>query len=101
MNSRATTKEVLEELKALSPVQLREVRAYVFFLKARRTIDPTQLYFWTKRWQGWEREAEADRRAERVIGDGALKGLLAALKSSEPTGILGRGDDTLNVQGSR
>lgn len=80
MSSVAKTQEVLEELQTLSPAQLKEVRAYVFFLKARRTIDPTQLYFWTKQWQGWEREAEADRRAGRVVGDGTLKGLLTALK---------------------
>lgn len=80
MSSMAVTKEVVEELKALSPAQLREVRAYVFFLKARGMINPTQFYFWTKRWQGWERQAEADKRAGRILGDGTLQGLLTALK---------------------
>ena len=80
MTKRALTKEVIKEIEALPPIQLREVRAYVFFLKARGTVDPTQLYFWTKRWQAWERQAESDKRKGRVVGNGTVKGLLAALK---------------------
>ena len=80
MTRRALTKEVIAEVKTLAAPQLREVRAYVYFLKARRAIDPTQLYFWAKRWQAWEQEAEADKRVGRIVGDGTLKGLLTALK---------------------
>jgi hypothetical protein len=47
------TKEVIDEIRNLPARQLRELRSYVFFLKARGAIDPTQLYFWTKRWQSW------------------------------------------------
>ena len=81
MTKRALAKEVIRQIEALPPVQLREVRAYVFFLKARGAVDPTQLYFWTKRWQAWERQAESDKKRKgRVVGDGTVKGLLAALK---------------------
>lgn len=80
MTKNALTHEVIEEVKTLAASQLREVRSYVYFLKARGTIDPTQLYFWTKRWQIWEREAEADKRAGHILGDGTLKGLLSALE---------------------
>lgn len=73
-------KEIAEEIKTLAPSQLRELKIYVYFLKARQAIDPAQLYFWTRHWQGWEREAEADKRAGRLVGDGTLKGLLKALK---------------------
>jgi hypothetical protein len=73
-------KEVMQEVRTLPTSRLREVRAYVYFLKARETVDPTQLYFWTKRWQALEREAEADKRSGRTVGDGTLKGLLSALK---------------------
>ena len=80
MTKYALAQEVIDEIRQLPAPKLRELRAYVFFLKARGAIDPAQLYFWTKRWQAWEREAEADKRAGRVLGDGTLKGLLTALK---------------------
>ena len=80
MTSKALANKVIEEIRMLPPSQLRELRTYVHFLKARRAIDPTQLYFWTTRWQAWEHDADADKRAGRVVGDGTVKGLLAALK---------------------
>lgn len=80
MTKKALANELIEEVRALAPPQLRELRVYVSFLKARDTIEPRQLYFWTKRWQAWEREAEADKRAGRIVGDGTVKGLLRALK---------------------
>lgn len=80
MTKQALAKEVIEELRTLGASQLRELRSYVYFLKTSGAIDPTQLYFWTKRWQAWEQEAEADKRAGRLIGNGSLRGLLSALK---------------------
>lgn len=80
MTKSGLANEVIQEIRTLPPSELREVRAYVCFLKARDTIDPTQLYFWSKRWQAWERETETDKRSRRVVGDGTLKGLLKALK---------------------
>ncbi|MBI4596788.1 MAG: hypothetical protein HY737_00110 [Candidatus Omnitrophica bacterium] len=80
MTKSALSKEVLEEIRTLPAPQLRELRTYVFFLKARRAMDPSQLYFWTKRWQAWEREADADKRAGRVLDDGTVPGLLKALR---------------------
>lgn len=80
MTKSALAKRVIEEVRTLPAPQLRELRAYVYFLKARRAIDPAQLYFWTKRWQEWEQEAEADKKTGRVVGDGTLKGLLKALR---------------------
>lgn len=80
MTKNTLAKELMDEVRTLAAEQLRELRSYVYFLKTRSAIDPTQLYFWTKRWQGWEREAEADKRAGRVVGDGTLKGLLSALR---------------------
>ena len=80
MATRAIAKEVIEEIRTLPLTELRELRSYVYFLKSRRSIDPTQLYFWTKRWQAWEEEAETDKQAGRIAGDGTLPGLLKALK---------------------
>lgn len=48
--------------------------------KAYKAIDPAQLYFWTRQWQKCESEAESDKKAGRVIGDGTVRGLLKALK---------------------
>ena len=50
MTKSTLTKELIDEVRTLAAPQLREVRAYVYFLKARRTVDPSQLYFWTKQW---------------------------------------------------
>lgn len=80
MTKESLEKALIEEVRSLAPTQLRELRVYVSFLKARDMLDPEQLYFWTRQWQAWEREAEADKRAGRLVGDGTLKGLLAALK---------------------
>ena len=80
MTKTAIASEVREELKELPATRLREVLAYIYFLKAKSTIDPSQLYFWTRRWQTMEREAGADKRSRRIVGDGTLPGLLRALK---------------------
>jgi hypothetical protein len=80
MPTETVTKTLVQELKQLSPAQLREVQVYVFFLKARHVMNPKQLYFWTRQWQAWEREADADKRAGRLVGDGTLPGLFKALR---------------------
>ena len=80
MTKTAIAHEVFAELKALPTPRLREVLTYIYFLKTKTVIDPSQLYFWTKEWQARERDAEQDKRAGRILGDGTLKGLLKALK---------------------
>ena len=80
MTAQALKRELMDEVKMLPAHTLRELKAYVYFLKVRETMEPSQLYFWTKRWQAWEHEAEVDKRAGRVVGDGTLKGLLKALR---------------------
>ena len=72
--------EVHEELKALPLPKLRHVLSYIQFLKISAAIDPSQLYFWSRRWQAMEHKAEADKRARQVIGDGTLPTLLRELK---------------------
>ena len=80
MTKAAIANEVFAELKALPAPRLREVLTYIYFLKTKTVIDLSQLYFWTKEWQARERDAERDKQAGRVLGDGTLKGLLKALK---------------------
>jgi len=53
----------------------------VHFIKAKEAIDPTQAYFWTKRWQEEEKEADKDKAAGRVVVDGSAKDLMRALRS--------------------
>jgi len=56
-----------------------ELVADGILLKPRKTIDSTQAWFWTPRWQALEREADADRDAGRSetfkTGDALLDAL--------------------------
>lgn len=79
--SNAVREEIVNELKELKPDNLREVLDFIFYLKVKQAIDPSQAYYWTKTWQRWEREADEDKKAGRVIGDGTVEGLLKALKT--------------------
>jgi AbrB family looped-hinge helix DNA binding protein len=42
-------------------------------------IDPDQAWFWSKRWQRLEQEAQADLQAGRVVEYSNLSDVLAAL----------------------
>ncbi len=74
-------KEILQEISGLPSVKLKEVLNFVYFIKTKEAIDPTQSYFWTKKWQKEEAEADKDKAAGRVVGDGSAKGLVRALRS--------------------
>ena len=43
-----------------------QVKNGEIILKAKRLIDKEQIWFWTKRWQEGEQEAEKDVRTDRV-----------------------------------
>ncbi len=73
-------KEILREIDSLSPKKIKEVLNFVHFVKAKDVIDPSQAYFWTRRWQDMEREADNDKRAGNIIGNGTVKDLLKKLK---------------------
>jgi hypothetical protein len=47
------------------------------------TIDRSQAYFWTKRWQEGERQAEEDIQAGRVKKFEAVDALIADLESDQ------------------
>ncbi|MBI4679579.1 MAG: hypothetical protein HY748_18555 [Elusimicrobia bacterium] len=66
-------------MKSLPLAYLREVLDFVRFLRLRRSIDPDQAYFWTRKWQSKERAVERDKRHGRIIGDGTVRGLARAL----------------------
>ena len=72
--------ELLREIERLPSKKIKEVLDFVCFIKAKENIDPTQTYFWTKKWQDMEREADMDKKSGNVIGDGTAEDLLQKLK---------------------
>ena len=73
--------ELLKEIEELSSEKIKEVLDFVCFIKAKEVIDPTQAYFWTKHWQQMEKEADEDKAAGNIIGNGTVESLLKELKS--------------------
>jgi hypothetical protein len=73
-------KELLREIENLSFNKVKEILDYVHFIKAKDLIDPSQSYFWTRNWQDMEKEADKDKKAGNIIGDGTVKDLLKKLK---------------------
>ena len=54
---------------------------FVCFIKAKEVIDPSQSYFWTRKWQDMETEADEDKKAGNIVGNGTVEGLLRELKT--------------------
>ena len=74
-------KELLKEIEGLPSEKIKEVIDFACFIKAKRAIDPAQVYFWTKKWQAMEKEAGKDKEAGSILGDGTVKDLLKKLKT--------------------
>lgn len=72
--------ELLRRIEGLPAEKIRELLDFAYFISARDAIDPSQVYFWTKNWQAREIEAERDKKAGNIIGDGTVDGLLNELK---------------------
>ena len=72
---------LIHMLREMSTQELRETADFALFLKTRSRIDPSQAYFWTKKWQIMERRIEEDKSRGRVLGDGSIESLLQALKA--------------------
>ena len=68
--------ELLKEIEVLSSEKIKEVLDFVCFIKAKEVIDPSQTYFWTKHWQQMEKEAEEDKAAGNIIGNGTVESIL-------------------------
>ncbi|PKN04353.1 MAG: hypothetical protein CVU74_07330 [Deltaproteobacteria bacterium HGW-Deltaproteobacteria-9] len=74
-------KDILQEIDGMPSGKLKEVLNFVYFIKTKEVIDPTQSYFWTRKWQKGEEEADKDKKSGRVVGDGSVKDLVRALRS--------------------
>lgn len=79
--SNVVKKEIINQINDLKPDGLKEVLDFVLFVKVKKTIEPSQAYFWTKTWQRLEKEVNEDKKAGRLVGDGTVEGLLKAIKS--------------------
>ena len=73
-------KDLLREIEGLPSEKIKEILDFVCFIKAREVIDPAQAYFWTVKWQSMEREADEDKEAGNIIGNGTVEDLLKELE---------------------
>lgn len=77
-------KEIIEKIGELPQKDIKELHDYVMFLEMKSfipQIDPEQVYFWTRKWQKMEDEAESDIKKGKVIGPfKSAKDLLKSLK---------------------
>ena len=73
-------KELIREIEGLSAEKIKEILDFAYFIKAKDAIDPSQAYFWTIKWQNMEKEADEDKREDRVVGDGTIEDLMRELK---------------------
>jgi hypothetical protein len=62
--------ELLNQIEGFPPEKVKEI------LDA---IDASQAFFWTKKWQDMEAEADQGKDKGNVFGDGAVDGLLREL----------------------
>jgi len=73
--------ELLRQIEGLPAEMLKELLDFTYYLKAKEAIDPSQSYFWTKKWQEMEKEADQDKKNSHILGDGTIEGLLNELKA--------------------
>lgn len=71
----AVRKELLNEIKGLSPDLTKDVLKYVVFVKYKKIVDTDQSYFWTRKWQNFEKEAGKNIKEGKVHKYGSLKEL--------------------------
>lgn len=62
----ATKQELLREIKSLPSNLAKDVLNFVVFVKYKNIINPGQSYFWTRKWQKLEKEAEKDIKEGRI-----------------------------------
>ena len=69
----AAKQELLREVKNLPSNLAKDVLSYVVFVKYKNIIDTKQSYFWTKKWQKMEKEAEKDIKEGRACKNNSVK----------------------------
>jgi hypothetical protein len=71
--------ELFRQIQGLSDEKIKEILDFTYFIKAKDAIDPSQAYFWTRKWQEMEREVDRDKERGDIIGDGSISVLLEEL----------------------
>ena len=71
----AFKQELMNEIKTLPSNLTEDVLNFVCFVKLRNAIDPKQSYFWTKKWQSLEKEADEDIKKGRLNTYSSVKEL--------------------------
>ena len=72
-------KELFREIEGMPDDKIKEIIDFACFIKVKDVLDHSQTYFWTTKWQEMEREADSDKKAGILIGDGTLENLLNEL----------------------
>jgi hypothetical protein len=72
--------ELMRQIEGLPADKIKEVLDFAYFISAKDAIDPSQAYFWTKKWQTMEADADQDKEKGNVLGDGTVEGLLRELR---------------------
>jgi len=72
--------ELLRQIEGLPTEKVKEILDFAYFVSAKDAIDPSQAFFWTKKWQAMEAEADHDKEKGNVLGDGRVDDLLRALR---------------------
>jgi len=72
--------ELLRQIEGLPPEKIKEILDFTYFISAKDAIDPSQAFFWTKKWQAMEAEADQDKEKGNILGDGSVEGLLRELR---------------------
>ncbi|MFH1073635.1 MAG: hypothetical protein V1752_00960 [Candidatus Firestonebacteria bacterium] len=69
----AAKRELLNEIKNLPSDLTKDVLKYVVFVKYKKIVDTDQSYFWSKKWQNMEKEAEKNIKEEKTHKYRSLK----------------------------
>ena len=75
--------DVTKAIEGLKKNELKEILDFIYFIRAKRKINPSQAYFWTRKWQEWEKEAEEDKKAGRVKTFNSVDAFVADLHKPE------------------
>jgi len=78
--------ELLSEMEGMSVDKLKQILDFICFIKAKKVIDPSQSWFWSKQWQKMENMADNDKNAGNIIGNGTLDDLLSIINTIDLSG---------------